>query len=351
MRKPKAAIGWAVLCCIAAWGSWSCRRPVPRHITPAYYYWKARLELDSATRAALGAQPGTRLYLRFFDVAWDAAAARPAPVAPLVVAGTLPADIDYVPVVFLANRMLTRCSPAAVAPLASHILSKIRAMAPSVGGSYRAVQLDCDWTAATRALYFRLLDTLCSRLHAEGRSLSVTIRLHQVKYAATTGVPPADRGMLMMYNMGNWKSPATRNSLYDPDVAARYLSRLAGYPLPLDVALPILRWSIVYRGGNFLTFLNLVTSDTLQKVSFLKRLEDPNRFVVEADSFAFGCGLRRGDLIRSETCSFRELMKGRKMLLEKLRNHNLTLALFHLDGPLLKHFTHAQMQEIFSSVQ
>jgi hypothetical protein len=324
---------------------------VPRHITPAFYYWKARLELDTTTGAALGARPGTRLYLRFFDVAWNAGAARAAPVAPLVVADTLPAGTDYVPVVFLTNGVLEKCSPAAVAPLASHILSKVRTMAPSVGGSYHAVQIDCDWTAGTRALYFRLLDTLRSRLHTEGRSLSVTIRLHQVKYAASTGVPPADRGMLMMYNMGDWKSPATRNSLYDVDVAARYLSALGRYPLPCDVALPILRWSIVYRGGSFLTFLNGVAADTLSRVGFLKRLEDPDRFVVRADSFAFGCGLRRGDMIRSETCSFGELMKGRRMLFEKLRNHNLTLALFHLDGPLLKHFTHAQIQEIFSSVQ
>lgn len=349
--NPKAIIGRAVLWAAVISGIISCGKPAPYQIRPAYYYWKASLELDSVERASLRADTATLLYLRFFDVGWDPRSAQPVPMAPLVVRGALPDGLSYVPVVFITQETLEKSTPEQLDSLAPRILTKIRAMAAAIPNPYQSVQLDCDWTRGTRDRYFRLLGVLSKRLHTEGRELSATIRLHQVKYAQKTGVPTADRGMLMLYNMGDWKSPATKNSLYDLDIAARYLSRLPDYPLPLDLALPIVRWSIVYRNGRFLTFLNQVAADTLSKVSFLEPMRDPDRFTVQTDSFAFGCALRRGDLIRSETCDFAALMKGKKMVLEKLRNKNLTLALFHLDDALLKHETHAQIQEIFSCVQ
>lgn len=344
-------IGWAVFWTAAIAECASCTKPVPHEIRPAFYYWKASLDLDSLERSYLRKDTSTLLYLRFFDVGWDQKTAQPVPVAPLRFRGSLPERLAYVPVVFITNETLEKSTSNQMAPLADHILEKIRTMSASLANRYGSVQLDCDWTVSTRDRYFRLLDTLRARLRTAGRGLSVTLRLHQIKYARETGVPPADRGMLMMYNMGDWKSPATENSLYDPDLAARYLSGLQNYPLPLDVAFPVLRWTIVYRNGRFLTFLNGIAADSLRRQSFLSQLRDPNRFSVQTDTFALGCSLRQGDLLRSETCGFAALMKGRKMVLQKIPHDKLTLALFHLDDALLKHYSHAQIQEIFSAVQ
>ena len=83
------------------------------------------------------------------------------------------------------------------ADAASSLLAKVSAAAL---GAWKEMQVDCDWTQGSRAAYFALLRALRDRLHAQGRRLSATIRLHQVKCSADTGVP-VDRGMLMAYNL------------------------------------------------------------------------------------------------------------------------------------------------------
>ena len=45
--------------------------------------------------------------------------------------------------------------------------------------------------------------------------MSATIRLHQVKYRADTGVPPVDRGMLMAYNLLPPDQAGERSSILD----------------------------------------------------------------------------------------------------------------------------------------
>ena len=42
-------------------------------------------------------------------------------------------------------------------------------------------------------------------------ALSITVRLHQLREPA----PPADRGVLMLYNTGALKAHDTRNSILD----------------------------------------------------------------------------------------------------------------------------------------
>ena len=88
---------------------------------------------------------------------------------------------------------------------------------------FKELQIDCDWTESTRDKYFHLLSTLRNELERNKQIISATIRLHQVKYAAITGIPPVHRGMLMYYNMG--KINATdNNSVYDKKIAEKYIS-------------------------------------------------------------------------------------------------------------------------------
>lgn len=329
----------------------SCHQPLPKKIRPAFYYWKQTFRLDSLEQGLLGEEENPVLYLHFFDVTRDRRTGQPAPVAALVIKDSVPDSLEYIPVVYITNETLAQSPAGQMGLLATHILEKIRRLSMGIGHGYRAVQIDCDWTVATRDRYFMLLRAIRQSLHSSGKQLSVTLRLHQIKYPEKTGVPPADRGMLMFYNMGDWKQPQTRNSLYDLRTADKYLSRLGDYPLALDVVLPILRWTIVYRNGKFLTFLNYIAGDDLGQQTFLHPTEDENRFRVKTDTFAFGCGLRKGDLLRSETCRFEDLMEGKKQLLRRIHNPGLTLAIFHLDSLLLTHYTHAQIQKILSAVQ
>ena len=82
---------------------------------------------------------------------------------------------------------------------------------------------------------------------ASKKKIEVTIRLHQIKYASKTGVPPADSGMLMYYNMSDFTSIDTKNYILDIDVAKRYHYNFDTYPLALDLALPLYTQATIIR--------------------------------------------------------------------------------------------------------
>lgn len=323
----------------------SCQNEPPKIIAPAYYYWKTTLQLTKKEEKLL---EGKKIYLRFFDVSWNPQTNRPNPTASLRIIDKPKTDFQYIPVVFITNETLLHSSEDQMGTLASHILQKIQSLSKEFTHSYSEVQLDCDWTNKTKSKYFLLLKDIHKKLHVHNIQLSATIRLHQIKYVERTGVPPVDRGMLMFYNMGNWKNAHTKNSLYDLQIANKYLYRLKDYPLPLDIALPILRWTIMYRNTKFLTFLNNITSDSLLGLPFLKSGNSPNQFKVIKDTFAFGCHFRKKDLLRSESCDYKDLIKGKKILLSNIRNQKLSLALFDFDIHLLNYYSHAQIEKIFS---
>jgi hypothetical protein len=83
--------------------------------------------------------------------------------------------------------------------LATNISTLLSAIAADSNLQLSAeVQIDCDWTAATRDNYFALLKKLKQQPFFQKKTLSTTIRLHQVKFVSQTDVPPADKGLLML---------------------------------------------------------------------------------------------------------------------------------------------------------
>lgn len=347
-RLGAAITGWftVLLCCFLLF---TCQpdRQTPKELTPAFYYWQTTFRLNRTELQALKTHHIRTLYVRFFDVDWDAQRRQPIPKAPIRFAGKLPAGLRIVPVVFITNQTIRQTPPAAIRQLAEHILAKIRAMAQEQGIQPAEIQLDCDWTQTTRDRYFTLLKLVRKQSRVP---VSATIRLHQVKYRTQTGVPPADRGMLMVYNMGDWKKPDTRNSIYDADVAGRYLTGLDQYPLPLDVVFPLFRWTVVYRNNRFLVLLNNLEQATLRKQPFLAMQPDTNRFVAQRDTVALGLSIRKGDLFRAEACAVKELARGKAAVLEKIQTEKITFALYHLDSTVLTNYPHAFIKSLFRSV-
>lgn len=327
----------------------ACHPSVIHQIRPAFYYWRSDYNPGPEEKQYLAKAPV--VYIRFFDVVWNDRIGAPVPESPLRLIQSPDSAIQYVPVVFITNETLQKALPAQMEVLADSILKKIKKMYAHFNPAWKEIQMDCDWSVGTRDKYFLLLQIMQEQLHRGNCRLSVTLRLHQIKYREKTGVPPADRCMLMFYNMGDWKNPQTTNSMYDLETASKYLNRISDYPLPLDIALPLLRWSIVYRNNKFLTFINYIAGDSLKQYSFLHPLRNEGHFLVEKDTFALGCNFRRGDVLRSESCSFRDLMEGKKQLLNRIKNKSLTLSLFHLDKQLLKYYSNEQIQKIFSTIQ
>ena len=237
-----------ITCLLGSLALLSCRRAGGAGEVRSVYYWSTVLDIDSQKAAFIGRHGVSRVYLRYFDVVSDEAG-RPVPNATLRFKTGVPRGVEVVPTVYVVNS----CMAADTSGLAERIVRRVAQMCETNGiGPVRELQIDCDWTRRTRERYFAFLRTV-GRLAADrGMRVSATIRLHQLAEAP----PPVDRGVLMMYNTGDFTSPDCEKPILDMRDAAPYVGNLGRYGLPLSAAYPIYSWRILFRGGRYVGIMH-----------------------------------------------------------------------------------------------
>jgi hypothetical protein len=321
-----------------------CRPSAAPAAEPAFYHWRSSAEFSPAQRAYLDSLGAGHLYLRLMDLDWPEGASSPAPVSVVALDTAQPLPLPWTGVVFITNRAMLRLSEGGVEELAANLARKVRRLCGPLRPA--GLQLDCDWSEQSRAKYFRLLKAL-RQAWGEPLSLSATIRLHQVKYASRTGVPPVDRGMLMFYNMGDLRDPATENSIFDAAAAEKYLYGFDGYPLPLDVALPAFSWGVLLRQGRPVhLFHGLRESDLLGLAPGRLRREAENRFVAQEASFLQGQALYPGDQLRLERSGPPQLFEAARMLAPHLPPAKRHIAFYHLCPETPEEYPYETLQAV-----
>lgn len=71
-----------------------------------------------------------------------------------------------------------------------------------------------------------------------------------------------------------------------------------------------------------------------------------NSFVVNKDISYRNKVLRKGDIIRSETSSYQDIIKVKTMIEKRLINRHHSNILFHLDASNLSEYTHDEIDNI-----
>lgn len=283
----------------------------------AIYHWKTAFELDSAEVAFLRHHDVGRIYLRMFDVATERdflnGGVEVVPVATTSFKDSVPKGIEVVPTTYITLDAL-RAMKGREEAFGGVIADRLCAMATvNHCGKINEVQLDCDWTRTTRSSYFKLCQAVSDTLKGRGISLSVTIRLHQLGEAA----PPAQRGVLMVYNTGELKHPETQNSILHTADIAPYLKRRK-YPLPLDYAYPTFGWGVRFRYGAFAG----ITSEEATPTT-------------------------KGEHIRRERPSSEIILEAKQMVEEALGAPSRGNILYHLDQEQLQHYSDHEIAEIY----
>ena len=240
----------AVVCFLLSMGlTLSCSKPKPMPTTMrSGYYWSTTLNMDSVKTAFMRNYDISRMYIRYFDVVADQSG-RAVPNATLKFATDVPQGIDIVPTVFV----MPECLRQDRSRLASLIVKRVVQMNETNDVyNVKEIQIDCDWTQSTRQLYAEFMQAMMRECHSRHLKLSSTIRLHQLAQTP----PPADRGVLMMYNTGDATDIRCHKPILDMHDAAPYLPRLNDYKLKLSTAYPIFTWRILFRGGRFVGFIH-----------------------------------------------------------------------------------------------
>lgn len=280
------------------------------------YYWKTTFAPDSAERAFLAEHDIDRIYLHMFDVAvepdYETGGSEVVPIATTRFEARVPDEIEIVPVAYITLDAL-RAMAGKERKFAPLIVDRLLAMSSyNECGKINEIQLDCDWTASTRESYAVLCQTVRDSLQKKEIELSITVRLHQLREPA----PPADRGVLMLYNTGALKGHDTRNSILDIADVKPYMTRKR-YPIPLDYAYPVFGWGVKFEGEKFVSI------------------------VTEADTVS-----QPGESVRRERPAAAEIVAVKKLVESYLGQPASGNLLYHLDYAQLKHYTHEEIDQI-----
>lgn len=193
----------------------------------------------------------------------------------------------FVPVVYITNDTMKNVDYSIIS---NQIIRNLKA----TNLSFEELQIDCDWSSSTQSNYFKLLEDLKSKLN---KTLSATIRLHQIKYYAKTGIPPVDYGVLMYYNMSDISDINTKNSILDNDIAKKYHYNFDSYKLKLKLALPLYSQAIQFRDNKALDIF-----EGAEKKDFDENFKalDNNKYEVINSTYFKGRYVYKGDIFRFE---------------------------------------------------
>ncbi len=324
--KIKRLICLILLCLLM----FSCRKDEKHPID--FYYWKTDVSFGETEQRYFSALSCRRLFIRLFDV--DMQGGEPVPLAKIkrFDPGGLPAE--YVPAVFITNRTFLYVSDDQIADLVERIDKLIQEIAtvnrlPEI----REINIDCDWTPKTKEKYFHFLRILHEKTD---KKISCTLRLHQIKDKAITGVPPVDKGYLMCYATSDPTGESTANSILDIPMLKAYTKTINAYPLTFDVSLPLYSWGIVTNHLGHKKLINGLTAFDLREPAFRQTAE--NRFEVMQDCFLHGLYINKGFTIKIEEITPELLAEAKRYLHQKI-DRDYGVVYFHLSEGFLKRYS------------
>ncbi|MFC3365179.1 hypothetical protein ACFOG5_18540 [Pedobacter fastidiosus] len=325
----------------------SCKQKMPVH--PTFYFWRTDYQNKKAETNYLNQFKSKSLYVRIMDVDFNPDLQQAVPVSPIKFSDPLPKNIDIIPVVFLVNNLFNQLDSQHVALLANRVANFVDAKVKQAGKQhFTELQIDCDWTKTTKNQYFNFLKILQTNPLLKNKTVSVTLRLHQVKNLISSGIPPVKKAILMCYNMGNLRKYGQQNSILNQHEMDIYLKDyLESYPLKLDVALPIFEWAVVFRKQQYAGISKRVNKDLLLNKKLFKQQGSSILYDLLIDYPE--AGLKQGDVIRWEEISPTDLLATSSFLSRYLKPEERNLVFYHLDTDLLKHFTNEDFQKVIAN--
>lgn len=335
----------------------SCKKNISEF---SFYYWKTKFEISPTEKSMLADLKCKTIYTRFFDVDIDEEAREPFPVGIINGLDSISQNINIIPVVFITNRTFLNSGKTDISKLAQNIIKEINALKDN----YSELQFDCDWSGKTKENYFSFLQEI-RKLISKNVKLTCTIRLHQVKYAFKSGIPPVDRGTLMFYNMGNVHDQNEVNSIYDQKNAKKYTGFIKGYKLPLDAALPVFAWYVHYRNDALIGLISEKDMPIINDTNIFLRFKNSSiengdreidsknnaKFKVITDHLANGIFYKTNDVLKLETLNDQQLIEAAELLNTNLKEEDRRIIFFAFDEDNIKKYdkeTFTKIRTIFN---
>lgn len=278
-------------------------------VSLSVYFWKTNFKLTDAETSFLKDNSVQKIYTRYFDIGLKNE--KPIPISPIDFKEKQYNNYEIIPVVFIKNSVFKNKS-ISVKNLAKKTANYIKQINTKHNIKVNEIQIDCDWSLSTKEKYFGFLKELKK---LTDKILSVTIRLHQVKYYQKTGIPPVDKGVLMYYNMGDLFS-LNENSIYNSKTANKYIKSLKNYPFYVDVAIPIFSWGVQMRENRIVSVVGGMRTIDIKNLQNIKKLGN-NKYLITEETVFKGRVFQKNDIIKIE-----EILKsGLKNIIKEIKEN------------------------------
>ena len=307
----------------------------------SFYYWKTIFKLSETEKEVLTENNVRKIYIRYFDIDLHSKNENPIPLSPVRFQEKMN-YFDIVPVIYIKNKVMLKAN-LDIEDLAQKSVGLVNEINSKNKINCKEIQIDCDWTLSSKDNYLKFI-AVFKKLSK--KKLSATIRLHQVKYFKKTKIPNVDSGVLMYYNMGEI-APDSLNSIYDKEIAERYLKSLKKYPLHLDFALPIYSWSVHIRNQRVIGLRSKLGISSLKADANFEQISSVF-FQVKHSNYKNGTFYEENDLLKTEAVSSEDLIQMAKELDENLVQPPKEIIFYDLDEFNLKNYEKNIFKQVVS---
>lgn len=290
------------------------------------YWWKNNTRTNKTQQEFLTHNEINKVYLKVFDLKWNEG--NNTISVPKVYNSLVFDSVKIIPVIYIENGVLLNFE---VDSIYNIILNHYgAAIENGIIKDYTELQIDCDWTLQSKKAYFKLLKLLSNDI----THLSATIRLHQIKYAKTTGIPPVEKGVIMIYNLESPADTSTKNSIFSYDKALMYLDGyLKEYQLKVDIALPAFSWGVHYHHGKIKALISGFNPNKIDSLNMYQR--ENGYFKSKKAHFINTHRISNRDEIRYEYPRIKELEKMMRFLEKNINQDTTEVIFFSLNSEFL----------------
>ena len=320
-----------------------------QNVDRAFYYWKSEGSINDETRQSLDKAKVNKLYIKFFEVDYSETMGN-YPLDKTSVNNYNATDftgLKIIPTIYIKNEIFQFNKEKDLDRLADNIVflvDKFNKEKFAKDTIENEIQIDCDWTKSTKDKYFYLLKKINQ---LSNKQISCTLRLYPYKYPDIMGVPPVDKATLMCYNLIKPLTNKDKNSILDIDELKSYLDKKRGYPVHLDVALPVFYWTQLYHDNQFAGLIDLNSSDI---GGFTKNIKPMWYEVTKDTTLNYDQYYRIGDQIKCEEVSKKDIDEAIALIKKNVTlDKNTVISLFHLNNTTFNKYKNEEISSFYDS--
>jgi len=141
------------------------------------------------------------------------------------------------------------------------------------------------------------------------------------------------------------KKSITNYSIFDLIEAEKYIGNLDEYKLPLDIALPIYGWGVVFSAQKFRLIINNLYNRDLAKNKDFEEIQS-NYFKAIKRTEINGYQIDKNEIIRIEDSNMDEIIKFSEKI--NMNCKYFSVVLFHLDEKVINKLKNHEAEKIYT---